>query len=372
MTGSVLVEAAELAARGEPFVLATVVWRRAPSSGQIGSKAMVLPDGSMRGWLGGACAPPAVRREAVTALADGRPRLLLLGVPAEVADAFGDGVEVIPMACGSEGALAVYLEPVVPAPLVVAVGDSPAVSTLAGLARELGWRVATASGADDFDADAVDAGPAAGRAGTGGCAVRAFPARLRARAGLIRPGPLPPPSPRVVGFLCCRRVACRGPPPLALAGRAPSTALLAGHLGYSCPDFGPLHARATLQGGQHPLALNALRLVVGPTAEPPIEAGGAIGEEELDSDDDPPGGWKDEQAPGHYRVARREDVRCRDSVQSPTPIVSESSAKLPTCSSTKRSNSSPNSPRGRSPLSSRIFRHSRDASSCCSAATQNS
>jgi xanthine dehydrogenase accessory factor len=185
VTGPVLAEAAELTGRGEPFVLATVVWRRAPSSGQIGSKAMVLPDGSMRGWLGGACATPAVRREAVTALADGRARLLLLGVPAEVADAFGDGVEVIPMACGSEGALAVYLEPVVPAPLVVAVGDSPAVSTLAGLARELGWRVATASGADDFDADAVDAGTAVVVATQGHDDEAALQAALRTPAGYI-------------------------------------------------------------------------------------------------------------------------------------------------------------------------------------------
>lgn len=185
MTGSVLAEAAALAARGETFVLATVVWRRAPSSGQIGSKALVLPDGSMRGWLGGACATPAVRREATSALADGRARLLLLGVPAEIADTFGDGVEVIPMACGSEGALAVYLEPVVPAPLVVAVGDSPAVSTLAGLARELGWRVAVALGADDFDTAAVDSGTAVVVATQGHDDEAALQAALRTPAGYI-------------------------------------------------------------------------------------------------------------------------------------------------------------------------------------------
>ncbi|MFW6091558.1 MAG: XdhC family protein, partial [Actinomycetota bacterium] len=79
MSESILAEAAALEERGEPFVLATVVWRRGPSSGQAGSKALVLADGTMRGWLGGACAQPAVRREAVAALADGETRLLLLG-----------------------------------------------------------------------------------------------------------------------------------------------------------------------------------------------------------------------------------------------------------------------------------------------------
>lgn len=161
MTDSVLVEAAALEQRGEAFVLATVVWRRAPSSGRIGSKALVLPDGTTRGWLGGACATPTVRRHAATALADGQARLLLLGVPPEVASAFGDdNVEVVPMACGSEGELAVYLEPVVPAPLVIAVGDSPAVSTLVALARELGWRAKAVSTGDDLVASEVDSGTA--------------------------------------------------------------------------------------------------------------------------------------------------------------------------------------------------------------------
>jgi xanthine dehydrogenase accessory factor len=158
---SVLAEAAALEQRGEAFVLATVVWRRAPSSGRIGSKALVLPDGTTRGWLGGACATPTVRRHAATALADGHARLLLLGVPPEVASAFGDqDVEVVPMACGSEGELAVYLEPVLPVPLVIAVGDSPAVSTLVSLARALGWRAEAVPTGDELAAREIDSGAA--------------------------------------------------------------------------------------------------------------------------------------------------------------------------------------------------------------------
>ncbi len=161
MSESVLTEAAALEQRGEPFVLATVVWRRRPSSGRIGSKALVLADGTTRGWLGGACATPTVRRHAATALADGRARLLLLGVPPEIASAFGDeDVEVVPMACGSEGELAVYLEPVLPAPLVIAVGDSPAVSTLVSLVRELGWRASAVSTGDELAATRIDTGTA--------------------------------------------------------------------------------------------------------------------------------------------------------------------------------------------------------------------
>jgi xanthine dehydrogenase accessory factor len=160
VTESIHAAAAALEERGEPFVLATVVWRRAPSSGRIGSKAIVLADGSMRGWLGGACAAPAVRRHAATTLQDGRARLLLLGVPEEVAAAFGNDVDLVPMACGSEGELAVYLEPVVPAPLVIAVGDSPAVDTLIELARTLGWRAAAARTPEELAAHDTDSGTA--------------------------------------------------------------------------------------------------------------------------------------------------------------------------------------------------------------------
>jgi xanthine dehydrogenase accessory factor len=180
-----LTEAAALERRGEPFVLATVVWRRAPSSGHVGSKALVMPDGSMRGWLGGACAQPAVRSEALSALADGRSRLLLLGVPPEAAAALGEGAVVVPMACGSEGSLAVYLEPVVPAPLVVAVGVSPAVDTLAALVRDLGWRAAVAETPEDIAAHPVDAGTAIVVATQGHDDEAALQAALATGAGYV-------------------------------------------------------------------------------------------------------------------------------------------------------------------------------------------
>jgi xanthine dehydrogenase accessory factor len=48
----------------------------------------------------------------------------------------------VPMACESEGALEVYVEPVLPPPQVVAIGRSPAVFALASLARALDWDVA--------------------------------------------------------------------------------------------------------------------------------------------------------------------------------------------------------------------------------------
>ena len=141
----VLERAVELARSGEPFVLATVVWREGPSSGQQGSRAIYTASGEMYGWIGGACAEPTFIREAIATLEAGAPRLLALGA----SDRFGDlpqGTTAVAMSCQSEGALQIYLEPVVAVPHMVIVGSSPMAATLASLAHELDWRVEQVSG----------------------------------------------------------------------------------------------------------------------------------------------------------------------------------------------------------------------------------
>ena len=152
MKPEILRLAAELSARGESFVLATVVWRRAPSSGKEGATALITPDRHVRGWLGGACAEPTVVREALRALEEGSPRLLFLGPPEELQGIARDGVVAVPIACQSEGAMEVYVEPVLPQPQLVAIGRSPAAGALAELAAGLGWRsVVVDDGGDPAD-----------------------------------------------------------------------------------------------------------------------------------------------------------------------------------------------------------------------------
>ncbi|HXY94772.1 MAG TPA: XdhC family protein [Acidimicrobiia bacterium] len=142
MDTGVLAEAVQLARARRPFTLATVVWRRSPSSGHVGSKGIVLGDGTVHGFIGGACAEPAVVRQSLAALADGAPRLLFLGPPDEARAHDVDGTLSVPMACDSEGALEIYLEPFVPGPQVVVFGRSPAVHALTVQARALDWDVA--------------------------------------------------------------------------------------------------------------------------------------------------------------------------------------------------------------------------------------
>jgi xanthine dehydrogenase accessory factor len=153
----VIEQAAALAQRGEAVALATVVWRQGPSSGQAGSRAIITESGEVHGWIGGACAEPSVIGQAREVIAEGKPRLLLLGTSGKFGDAIPDGMTVIPISCQGEGALEVYIEPVLPAPHLVIVGRSPMTHLLAELAGGLGWR------ADLIDWTEFSAADATGR-----------------------------------------------------------------------------------------------------------------------------------------------------------------------------------------------------------------
>jgi xanthine dehydrogenase accessory factor len=123
----VLIRAGQLAAQGDAFALATVVDVIRPASSRRGDRALVYADGTLEGWVGGACSEPVVVREALRALADGEPRIVRIG-PEE-------------SGCASEGTVEVLIEPQVPAPLLAVVGDGPAALMLAELAERIGWRV---------------------------------------------------------------------------------------------------------------------------------------------------------------------------------------------------------------------------------------
>jgi xanthine dehydrogenase accessory factor len=153
----ILKQAGELERRGQEFALATVVWRQGPSSSQQGARAIITAEGEMHGWIGGACAEPTVIREAQQVIAQSTPRLLLLGSPDQFGAAIPEGITVVPISCQSEGALEVYIEPVVPAPHLVIVGRSPMAHTLADLARALNWRTDLVAG-EDFTAAAAHEG----------------------------------------------------------------------------------------------------------------------------------------------------------------------------------------------------------------------
>jgi xanthine dehydrogenase accessory factor len=95
-----------------------------------------------------------VIREAKQVMAEGNARLLLLGSPDQFGTAVPEGMTVVPIACQSEGAVEIYIEPVLPVPRLVIVGASPMAHTLAELARALDWLTSLVSPQDFGQASA--------------------------------------------------------------------------------------------------------------------------------------------------------------------------------------------------------------------------
>ncbi len=131
----------ELRAREEPFVLATVVAYKSPQSAKPGSKAIIKPDGSMLGWIGGGCVQPIVLREAKLALQTGSPKLLTISPDTPRDD--WKGVQSFRMTCEGGGSLEIYLEPFLPKPQLVIVGSSPVAEIVAQLGTLLDFKVVT-------------------------------------------------------------------------------------------------------------------------------------------------------------------------------------------------------------------------------------
>jgi xanthine dehydrogenase accessory factor len=134
-------KASELLAKGEPFAVAEVVRYLSPISGKVGDKAIVFADGSIWGWIGGGCAQPAVIKEALKALKDGRPRLVRIS-PSSCQE---EGIVAYGMTCHSGGTLDVYIEPVLPKPHILILGRSPVGRTLARLGKAINYSVSVAA-----------------------------------------------------------------------------------------------------------------------------------------------------------------------------------------------------------------------------------
>lgn len=94
----------------------------------------------MEGWVGGSCAQSTIQREASRALTDGQPRLVRLSPDAAPGND-EEGVVSYPMTCHSGGTLEIYVEPFLPAPTLLVVGESPIAEALAQVAGTLGFSV---------------------------------------------------------------------------------------------------------------------------------------------------------------------------------------------------------------------------------------
>jgi xanthine dehydrogenase accessory factor len=153
ITAALARRAEELGAEGAAFVIATVVHVQRPASVEPGNVALVLADGTIEGFVGGVCSEHSVRAYALQALQGGTAVLLRIlpfsedgeGSPGDQVDA-EDGAVVVQNPCLSGGVIEVFLEPVLPAPRVLVVGDTPTAEAVLLIGAQLGLEAVSVRG----------------------------------------------------------------------------------------------------------------------------------------------------------------------------------------------------------------------------------
>ncbi len=120
------------------FVVAIVVSVKGSAAAKPGAKGVILPDGTVLGWLGGWCSERSIISVALEVLALGKPKLVKLVMSGTGAGRVGEDVIEVSTPCGGEVLL--YLEPVYPPIQVAALGDARVVKAVTAYARILGLK----------------------------------------------------------------------------------------------------------------------------------------------------------------------------------------------------------------------------------------
>jgi len=139
---------------GQSFCVATIVRTQHATSAKPGAKAVVTEDGTLHGFLGGACVTGAVRNEALKALRTGDATMMRVRPRDEVvAPVDTDGTTLHKSSCPSGGTVEIFLEPMKATRRLIVLGASPIALTLIDIAKAIGYR--TILGAPGLDAEAV-------------------------------------------------------------------------------------------------------------------------------------------------------------------------------------------------------------------------
>ena len=121
----------DLEKNNQAGALCTIVRSRGSTPRHVSSKMLVFPDGQIIGTVGGGEVENRVIKEALQAINDGKPRLLEYNMT--------DPAKGDPGVCG--GQVEIYVEPILPKPILVVVGAGHVGKAVAHLARWLGFQV---------------------------------------------------------------------------------------------------------------------------------------------------------------------------------------------------------------------------------------
>lgn len=124
-----------------PYVHATVVRAQQPTSAHAGDEAILLQDGTIEGFVGGQCAQNSVRKAALGALQSHESVLLRVLPDGDLQFPEAPGAAVVVNPCLSGGALEIFLDPQIPAPLVRICGVTPIADALTEICELVGFGV---------------------------------------------------------------------------------------------------------------------------------------------------------------------------------------------------------------------------------------
>ncbi len=142
-------ELKQLKAENKNAAMAVVVRREAPSSGKPGDKAIIMPNGDVKGWIGGGCTKGIVIKEALESINQGSPRLVRILPADNLSDA--QGVKNYKMTCMSGGSVEVYIEPIMQTTQLYIFGRSHIASAVCQFASASGYHVHMISDLADDD-----------------------------------------------------------------------------------------------------------------------------------------------------------------------------------------------------------------------------
>ena len=139
----------DLEKRNGAGALCTIIQSKGSTPRHVSSKMLVYPDGHIMGTVGGGEVENRVIKEAISAIEDKKPRLLSYNM--------ADPSRGDPGICG--GQLEIYVEPIIPKPVLVVIGAGHVGKAVAHLAKWLGFLVVVNDDRAEFcNADAVPDG----------------------------------------------------------------------------------------------------------------------------------------------------------------------------------------------------------------------
>lgn len=128
----------ELLEKAETFAIAQIIRRVNPSSGKPGDKAIITSNGEIHGWIGGGCTRGIVLKESLLAIKEKKSRLVSI-LPGAT-ESKSSYTKTYKMTCQSGGEVDVYIEPVIPQPMLTIFGSSHIARALAKMSMAMGYK----------------------------------------------------------------------------------------------------------------------------------------------------------------------------------------------------------------------------------------